>query len=145
MEDRSGPPEEFGDFKGLIEYVGKSISSNDFDGFLKIKDYQNKSYHLRTLVEVWKEQQNQDRETRKYYAKWLLIVICLQIGVINTLFVLIGLGVIKTSEWTSNTFIVSVFAEISAMVLVVINYLFPKSKTASLKSLVKSLKEGGTE
>ena len=52
MEERSGPPKELGDLEGLIEYIGKPLPSDDFDGLLKIKHFQDRSYQLRTLVDV---------------------------------------------------------------------------------------------
>jgi len=143
MADLSQSLESFPDLEHLVESVGPSLSPNDLDGYLKVKDFQVKSYHLRTFLEVWKEQQNQDRNTRKYYAKWLLVFVGVQIVIINILFILLGLGILRVEKWTSNTFIVSVFAEISAMVLVVVNYLFPKEK-GSANDLFAILKREGS-
>jgi len=62
---------------------------------------------------------------RRVYANWLMAVMSLQIVVIHVVFVLIGLGILKFEPWTANVFITAVFAEISAMVLLVVKYLFP--------------------
>lgn len=131
--------EPFPDTEGLVESIGPAVVPGDLDKYLKFKDFQVKSYHHRILIETWKGQQDQDRETRKYYARWLLIVVCIQIAIINIFFLLIGLDIFKLEPLTANTFIISVFVEISAMVLIVVNYLFPKTKdtAASLVDLFK--------
>lgn len=131
--------EFFPDLDKVVQSIGPPLAPDDLDSYLRLKEFHIKSYQLRTAIDVWKEQQNQDRATRKYYAKWLLILICIQMGIINLLFILIGLGKLTVQQWTANTFIMSVFAEIAAMVVIVVNYLFPKVKesTTSLLDILK--------
>jgi hypothetical protein len=62
---------------------------------------------------------------RRQYATWLMVAMSLQSVAINVVFVLIGCGLLKFDAWTTNTFIISVFAELSALVLLVVKYLFP--------------------
>jgi hypothetical protein len=143
MEDQNNLLKTIPNIEQLIQSLGPPIAPEDLDTHLKIKEFDLRSYHFRTYINTWKEQQDQDRGTRKYYAKWLLIVVCVQIFIINLLFTLIGLGFLNVQEWTANTFIMSVFVEISAMVLIVVNYLFPKAQK-SLPAFWDILKRGGS-
>lgn len=61
---------------------------------------------------------------RKQYASCLMIAMGLQMIVVNASFVLMGLGILVVEEWTAKTFIMAVFAETAALVLVVVKYLF---------------------
>lgn len=131
MAEQNNLLENFPNFDQIIQSLGPPITPEDLDSHLRIREFHLRSYQLRTCIAAWKEQQDQDRKTQKYYAKWLLIVVCVQISIVNLLFTLIGLGFLNVQEWTANTFIMSVFAEISAMVLIVVNYLFPKTQKSS--------------
>ena len=111
--------------KQVAEKVGKPLTSDEIADIGKLHDIQDRSKHHRTIVTAWKQQQEQDRKMRKIYATWLMIVMSCQIVGINTIFILIGCGVLTFDQWTTNTFVVSVFAEISALVLLVVKYLFP--------------------
>ena len=90
-----------------------------------LKEIDERVKHHRTIVHAWKTQQDQDRAMRKRYATWLMIVLSTQIVAINAIFVLIGSKVLTFEPWTANTFVMAVFAEIGALVLLVVKYLFP--------------------
>lgn len=72
---------------------------------------------------------------REKYATYLILAMALQALVINVAFVLIGCGILTFEPWTAKTFIVSVFAEIAAMVLIVVKYLFTPSSDKVLQYL----------
>ena len=69
------------------------------------------------------------------YATYLIVAMGLQALVINVVFVLMGCGVLTFEAWTARTFIMSVFAEIAAMVLIVVKYLFTPSSEKVLQFL----------
>lgn len=103
--------------------VGKSVQTisdpvADIDTLERVK-------HHRTIVNAWKQQQEQDRKMRGMYATWLMRVTTGQIIGINIIFVLIGLGFLKYDPWAANTFVMAVFAETSVMAVLVVKYLFP--------------------
>ena len=108
-----------------VQEVGEPVTSEQIDAIGKLQDIQERGKHLRTIVNAWKQQQDQDRKMRKLYATWLMIAMSTQVIGINVIFILIGCGVLKFEQWTTNTFLVSVFAEVSALVLLVVKYLFP--------------------
>lgn len=110
--------------QGVVE-VGGPVTSEQIDNLGKIQDIQERVKHHRTIVNAWKQQQDQDRKMRKMYANWLMGVMSVQVVAINVIFVLIGCGVLKFEQWTANTFLTATFAEITALILLVVKYLFP--------------------
>jgi hypothetical protein len=108
-----------------VEKAGGPVTNDQIDAIGKLQDIQERGKHHRTIVSAWKQQQDQDRKMRKLYATWLMIAMSAQVVAVNVIFVLIGCGVLKFEPWTANTFVMAVFAEISALVLLVVKYLFP--------------------
>lgn len=109
----------------VVEKIGKPVTSAEIDEIGKLQDIQERSRHHRTIINAWKQQQDQDRKMRKTYATWLMVAMSGQIVGINIIFILIGCGLLEFQRWTTNTFVMSVFAEVSAMALLVVKYLFP--------------------
>ncbi len=70
---------------------------------------------------------------RRQYANWLILAMGFQILAINVVFILIGCKVLVFEQWTANTFIMSVFAEVAALVLLVVKYLFARPDDTLLK------------
>ncbi len=118
-----------GKIQEIIEKQGvevrDSVTSDDIDNLGKLSDIQERVKHHRTIVNAWKQQQDQDRKMRKLYASWLIGAMSVQVVAINVIFVLIGCSVLRFEQWTANTFVMATFAEISALVLLVVKYLFP--------------------
>lgn len=100
-----------------------------------MRQIEDRSHQVRTIVKAWKDQQTQDRKMRERYANYLILALGLQSLVVNTIFVLIGCGVLTFEPWTARTFIMSVFAEMAAMVLIVVKYLFTPSSDKVLQFL----------
>jgi hypothetical protein len=117
----------------VVEKIGKPVTSAEIDDLGKLHDIQERGRHNRTIINAWKQQQEQDRKMRKMYATWLMIALSIQMGGINIIFILIGCGLLKFEQWTTNTFVMAVFAEISAMVLLVVKYLFPATSDKVLE------------
>ncbi len=121
--------------KALVADVGGPVSSADVDTYGKIREIHDRSHQIRTIVSAWKEQQKQDRELRARYARWLMGAMAVQASLINVIFVLMGCGLLSFESWTARTFIVSVFGEIAALVLMVVKYLFTPSSASILQFL----------
>jgi hypothetical protein len=120
----TGKPSLPADLQNLVEDLGRPVTSKDVDVWEKVRDVQDRSYRLRTIVRAWDRQQTQDRQMRERYATWLMIALAVQAGCINVVCILLGAGVLHLEPWTARTFIMSVFAEIAALVLIVVKYLF---------------------
>jgi hypothetical protein len=108
-----------------------------------LQENKERRRHRSAIVTAWKNQQTQDRAMRSRYANWLMIVMSFQILGINIIFILIGCGLLKFEPWTANVFITAVFAEISALVLLVVKYLFPATTDKSL-DLIDRFKDHGS-
>ncbi|HSK74449.1 MAG TPA: hypothetical protein VK892_22300 [Pyrinomonadaceae bacterium] len=115
------------DLKEKIVSIGKPLTdSSQIDDYEKLEKIRNRSQKLQIILKTWETQQTEERNMRKTYAKWLLIALFAQIVLINTIFFFIGFGLMTVERWVATTFIIAVFFEISALLLVVVNYLFPK-------------------
>ena len=122
----------------MIREVGEPVTSDDVDTYRQLREIEDKSYKLRTVIVAWERQQTEERRLRRCYAGWLLFLLYLQVIVVNTGFFLIGLKYLVIEEWVAKTFIIAVFAEIAAITLVVVRYLFPKGAN-NLPNIIEKL------
>lgn len=102
----------------------RPAAPEDLESYRVRTAIRDRSHRLRAVVNAWKKQQEQDRELRSRYARWLMLALAVQAVLVNVVFVLLGTRVLTVEEWTARTFIAAVFAEIAAMVLVIVKYLF---------------------
>jgi hypothetical protein len=122
--------------QALVEDVGRPVTSEDIDVYRQLQRIEGETFRLRTVLKAWKDQQSQDRDLRARYANWLMLAMGAQILGVNIVYVLMGCE-LQYDQWTANTFIMGVFAEIAALVLLVVKYLFtPASDT--LLDLIKA-------
>jgi hypothetical protein len=110
--------------RSLVKAVGKPVTPDEVDLHGRIQEIRDRSHWIRTVVTAWKCQQVEDRKMRKRYATCLMIIMAAQILVINVLYILMGCGKLQYEPWTAKTFIMSVFAEVAALVLLIVKYLF---------------------
>lgn len=108
----------------LVIEVHRPVTSEDVDVYGRMQAIEDLSRHYRILLRAWAKQQDQDREMRRKYATWLMLAMALQVVFIDVVYVLMGSGVLTVEPWTARTFIMAVFAEIAALVLWVVKYLF---------------------
>src|SRR5438105_3981457 len=85
--------------KNLVQDVGKPVSSSDVDSYGKLRQIQDRSHQIRTIVKAWKDQQVQDRNMRERYATYLIVAMAMQALVVNGVFVLMGCGVLTFEAW----------------------------------------------
>jgi hypothetical protein len=129
--------------QALVRDIAKPVSPSDVDSYGKLRQIQDRSHQIRTIVKAWKDQQAQDRKMRERYATYLMVAMGIQSLVVNIVFVLVGCGVLTFEPGTTKTFIVSVFAEIASMVLIVVKYLFTPSSDRVLQLLRATKKTTG--
>lgn len=126
------------ELKEKIISIGNPLTDiSQVDDYGKLEKIRNRSHKLQIILTTWEIQQTEERNLRKTYAKWLLIALFTQIVLINSVFFFIGFGLMVVERWVATTFIIAVFFEISALLLVVVNYLFPKVGSDLLKLLQK--------
>lgn len=118
--------------------IGRPLhSSRDIDHFERIEDIRNRSRKLKTVLTAWETQQKEERGLRRTYANYLLAALFLQILLINGAFFGIGAGYLVVEKWVATTFIMAVFFEVVALVLVIVKYLFPKVGSEVLNLIEK--------
>jgi hypothetical protein len=110
--------------QALVDKVGDPVTADDIDLYAKLQHVRDQSHRVRTIVNAWKKQQNQDRTMRGRYALALIIALLAQAIVINVIFILIGDGKLTYEPWTARIFIMAVFGELSSMVFFIVKYLF---------------------
>jgi hypothetical protein len=113
--------------RALVKDIGRPVTSEDVDTYGRLREIHDRSYRVRVIVKAWKDQQTQDRKMREQYARWLMLAMAVQAVVVNITFVLMGCGVLTFEPWTAKTFIMAVFGEIAALVLLVVKYLYTPS------------------
>jgi len=124
--------------KEKVLSIGEPLTnSGQIDDYERLEGIRNRSQKLQIILTTWETQQTEERNLRKTYAKWLLIALFTQIVLINAAFFLIGFGFMVVERWVATIFIVAVFFEISALLLVIVNYLFPKVGSELIKLLEK--------
>ncbi len=135
MAAKSSDPQLPESFRALLKDPDRPISAEDVATYGKLREIEDRSHRLRAIVKAWKDQQTQDRKLREKYAHLLMIAMAIQAVFINIAFLLIGFGLLVVEPWTARTFMMAVFAEMAAMVLLVVKYLFTPSGDAILKYL----------
>jgi hypothetical protein len=112
--------------KELVTTIAEPVTSDDIDTYRQLREIEDRSYKLRTIIGAWERQQGEERKLRRSYAGWLLFLLFLQVILVNAGFLLVGLKYLIIEEWVAKTFIIAVLGEIAGMTLVVVRYLFPK-------------------
>jgi hypothetical protein len=142
MEDSldSLPPE----LRAQVEKIGEAVHSNEeldekkIAGYERVTKAKDQSFKLTTLVNAWQRQNKAERKLRQKVAWCILVALAVQIILVNVTFFLIGFKVMVADAELAKIFILAVFAEIVAMVLIVLRYLFPQTGNEFLQ-LIKEL------
>lgn len=117
--------------------------SNDtphtFSDLIEAQAAQDRSDKLHTILQIWAIQQSHERDLRKLYATALIIIIAVQVIFMILFFFLIGFRAFSISENQFSIFYVSVFGEITALILIVTKYLFPKDANSKMLEFMKEL------
>jgi hypothetical protein len=128
-------PEVPDNLKSLATAIVGPVTSSDVDTYGKLREIEDRSHQVRTIIKAWKDQQTQDRRMREQYARWLMLAMAAQAFIINVVYVLMGCGVLNFEAWTARTFIMAVFGEIAALMLLVVKYLYTPSSEKILSFL----------
>jgi ABC-type transport system involved in cytochrome bd biosynthesis fused ATPase/permease subunit len=107
-----------------VRVLGR-MGEEDIRVIERVQDVKDKSHAVRAIVNAWKKQQEEERRLRARYATWLLLAMSFQVVCLIAAFVLIGTGILQVEQWVATSFMVGIFAEVAAMALIVVKYLFP--------------------
>lgn len=69
-----------------------------------------------------------DNKLKVKYATILIVILCIQLIVINVIFILVGARVLNYSEFTINLYVSACVLEITALVTIIVKYLFSSKK-----------------
>lgn len=87
------------------------------------------------VIEEWKNQLNEDRKLRNVYARWIFILITIQVLFVFALVLLIGFGCIQLNTTVLSVLIPSVLGEIFGLGFIVAKYAFQQPDSAILDIL----------
>jgi hypothetical protein len=141
MARKSSKSELPDNLKELVPSTPDVVLPKDIDTYRQLREIDDQSKFLRTVVNTWQKQQNQDREMRKSYAFWLMVGLAIQAAIVNLVFFLIAFGKVEVDPWTARTFIVAVFTEIAALALIVVKYLYQPTSDQIFRFLPRSQKK----
>lgn len=129
----SAVPEEYGPIRRVYE----ELNSGDIAALERQYQAEDRRYRLRTVIEVWQQQQEEERALRKVYANWIRIAVYIQIAYIDLMAILLGLGILRLDRWVAYSLIVTVFLEIVALATVIVRHLFPRLEGEFLNLIEK--------
>ena len=122
----------------IVEEIRNPVTEDEISKYGKYKEIEDKSYKLRVIIKSWEKQQEEERKLRSNYAYWLLAGLFLQVLILYVSFFLLGLNYLNFDKWVINIFVVSVFGETIALVMVIIHNLFPKN-ISGIMDIVKDV------
>jgi len=123
--------------RARVTEVGREVLPEDVDTWRRLREIEDKSLKVRTILQAWERQHKEERALRRTYAKYLLVALFVQVAFVNMFLIALGMGWFKVEQWVANIFVVSVFGEIAGCALIVVKYLFPKVGTELFSILEK--------
>lgn len=89
------------------------------------------------ILQEWKQQCHEERQIRRQYAKWTLIVLVLQSLGFFIIMLLIGIKKVELSDTVINIFVISVLGEMFGLATLIYKYLFNSGSEGSIINLIK--------
>jgi len=129
-------------FSNETQQVITNVDSTDtrnMNDLIKIQEATDKSYKLHSLLNSWTIQQSEERKLRKLYAICFIFFLGIQLFTLITAFFLIGFQKISISDIQFSAFFISVFGEITALVLIITKYLFPQHDDIRILEQMKDI------
>jgi hypothetical protein len=136
---------EYNPIKLFSDETQKIITSVDttntrnMNDLIKMQEATDKSYKLHSMLNSWTIQQSAERKLRKLYAVCFIIFLGTQLFSLIISFFLIGLQRIIISDIQFSAFFISVFGEMTALVLIITKYLFPQHDDTRILELMKDI------
>ena len=90
------------------------------------------------ITELFSKKIENDTELKSKYAKYLIIILIIQLVVLNVIFLMRGFNFIKFSDSTFNLYITGGIAEIFLLVRIIVKYLFNDNLTDLLKIILRA-------
>lgn len=90
------------------------------------------------ITELFSTKIQNDTELKSKYAKYLIIILIIQLATLNVIFLMKGFNWIKFSDSTFNLYITGGIAEIFLLVRIIVKYLFNDNLTDLLKIILRA-------
>lgn len=90
------------------------------------------------ILELFTDTIQRDQDLKEKYAVILIIILCIQLVALITIFILKGCEVLSYSDSTFNIFISGGIAEVFVLVRVIVKYLFKDNLTSALNTILES-------
>ncbi|REJ06929.1 hypothetical protein [Halobacillus trueperi] len=118
-----------------------NVTKDQLETYKVIHETNLKKQKTDTVLEVWRNQQDLERNMRKIYARWILIALVAELIVGNGIFILVACGVFTLEEWVVNVFFTGMYAQIISITVIVVRNLFPNSKENNIIELNQVIKD----
>ena len=90
---------------------------------------QDDSYVIRTTVKLWAQQQSDERKLRRFVAKFVCILMAVEIGLGVICFLIVAAKIVDTEQWVATVFFGAVFTQVAATFALVVRYLFQPNQS----------------
>ncbi|MGG7058276.1 hypothetical protein ACQPUZ_08260 [Clostridium tertium] len=115
-------------------------SSDTTDGIIESTVPRNNSNSdFIEILNIWKKERESELGLKKVVCLSLIAIICLEAIFIGIMVGLQGAGLWFFEEWTFRLIIVSVFAEIVGVFIIVVRSLFPEDSSKAMLELIKHI------
>ncbi len=90
------------------------------------------------ILELFSDTIERDQDLKEKYAIILIVILCIQLIALITVFILKGCGLLTYSDTTFNIFISGGIAEVFILVRVIVKYLFKDNLTNALNTILEN-------
>lgn len=116
-------------------------NDSEVNNRIKMLEAQIKLRKVDELLNTWKDHQKNERQIRTQIARWVFIILSVELLIGNTAFILFGCKVLTFPEWLAVSFFIGMYVQVISVVMVVVNGVFPKPKENFLGRLTDVIKD----
>lgn len=91
------------------------------------------------IVSIWTKERRSEQVMKKIICLFLACILFIEVIFINIVIFNFGQGLLKFDEWTLRLFLVSVFAEITAIIKIIVSNLFPVNGSKEFMDFINAL------
>ena len=122
----------------MFKHKNKIKNIEDDEDTKPIDEVSKKWNMNEKILELFTDTIQRDQDLKEKYAVILIIILCIQLVALITIFILKGCEVLSYSDSTFNIFISGGIAEVFVLVRVIVKYLFKDNLTSALNTILES-------
>ena len=128
--------------QSIVKQIVGDVTAEEMQRYVQYNDIQNQSYITQTLLDAFADTQNNEIEMRKTVAKGIMRTLFSQIFIGLGIIIAVGLGYLNFADnWLMKTVFMGMLAEVTTIVAIVVNNLFPKTTSNNLENLTNLLEK----